>query len=293
MIQRETRVLMTGASGFIGQHVVQKLKAAGAELQALSTQPLKAESMLDITAHDIHKLKTDSTFALLEKFRPEVFLHLGWAGIPDYSMQMSLKNLETSVALLGLASQLKVRRIVAAGSCWEYGSAGGELEENQKVRPDTAFSKAKSHLREVFETVAVDSEMEHRWARIFYAYGPRQRKESLIPLSIDSIKNGRTPQLRDTRSAIDLIHVDDVAHAIATLTLERGPSGVFNVGSGKAYRVSDVVEIVRETIMGGPVSKRDLMSDNSFAAWANLEKIGRDYDWSPRVSLEDGIRSML
>ena len=293
MIQRETRVLMTGASGFIGQHVVQKLKAAGAELQALSTQPLLAESMLGVTAHDIHELRTDSTFALLEAFSPDVFLHLGWAGIPDYSMQMSLENLATGVALLGLASQLKVGRIVAAGSCWEYGSARGELKENQKDRPNTAFSKAKSHLRDVFESVAVDSGMEYRWARIFYAYGPGQRKESLIPMSIDAIKNGQTPQLRDTRSAIDLVHVDDVAHAIAKLSLEKGPSGIFNVGSGKAYKVSDVVELVRESIMDGPVSEKERMSDTSFASWANLEKIGRDYQWSPKVSIEDGVRSML
>ena len=293
MNQHRTRVLVTGASGFIGQKVVQELRTAGAELQALSTQPLRTESLLGVAALDIRKLETEITFAALEAFKPDVFLHLGWAGIPDYSMRMSLENLARGVDLFGLATRLEVGRIVASGSCWEYGEAKGELVESERTRPNTAFSQSKSHLRDILETIALGSGIEYRWARIFYAYGPGQRKQSLIPMCIDSIKNGEMPRLRDTRSAIDLVHVDDVADALAKLTLGEGPSGVFNVGSGKAYAVSDIVELVRASIEGGAVSEIARSTDDRCASWASLDKISRDYEWLPRVSIEDGVRSML
>jgi len=287
------RVIITGASGFIGKAVVPLLLDSKIPLMALSTRPVEISKTWGIDSMDIRELSQESSLERLRGFSPTVLLHLGWSRLPDYSTDACLDNLISSIEILRASIDCGVKRVVAAGSCWEYGDLKGELSEHTSVFPTSIFTKTKNNLRNILESVGEDTGIETRWARIFYSYGPGQREQSLIPFTIRSWKNGEAPALRDTESAIDLIHVQDVATGLVALTLKKGPSGVFNLGSGSATKVSDVVQYIKSCVSGNNVSHSFLMQDGESAAWANLESMSKHFDWKPKTSLAEGIRGMV
>lgn len=293
MLQNVSRVVVSGASGFIGQAVVPKLLSRGVQVLAISTRPSMLSMAWGIEAVDIETVYEKEQVSKIRLFDPEVFLHMGWSGLPDYSIDACLDNLADSVKLIQLAISLGVERIVSSGSCWEYGDLKGQLSDAQSPKPLSFFARTKDNLRMILESVSKESNVQTRWARIFYAYGPGQREQSLIPITIKSWRDGAAPVLRDTKSSIDLVHVEDVAEALVLLTLSQGPSGVFNIGSGSAVRVSEVVESVRSAIAGELTSLKVLQSTDELAAWADISSISTNFGWAPKVQLADGIRSVV
>jgi len=289
----ESRILLTGSTGFIGQAVVPMLIAEGAEVMALTTKPAEVVERWGVEAVDLFKVPEKTILDRVEAFAPSVLLHLGWSGLPDYSADACLANVASSIQVIRIALAGGVNRIVGAGSCWEYGGLQGELSENLPTTSTSMFTQSKSCLRQLLSAVEQETGTQTRWARIFYAYGPGQREASLIPMTIKSWRAGSAPDLRDTQSAIDLIHVEDVASGLVALTLRSGPSGIFNLGSGGATRVSDVVELVHAQISGeqdgGGISAR--IGDG--AAWADIGAMHRAFAWTPKISLPEGIRMMV
>lgn len=291
----ESRILLTGAAGFIGHGVVPVLIAEGAEVMALTTKPKKVFEQWGIQTVDLLKVPENTILSRVKTFAPEVLLHLGWSGLPDYSADACLANVSSSIQVVRIALESGVSRIVGAGSCWEYGGLQGQLSEHLPTTSRSTFTQSKSCLRQLLESVEQDTGTQTRWARIFYAYGPGQREGSLIPLTIKAWRAGSAPDLRDTQSAIDLVHVQDVASGLAALTLRTGPSGIFNIGSGGATKVSDVVELIRAELIGEQdrESTSPMKDEATTAAWADIGAMYRDFGWTPKISLPEGIRIML
>lgn len=289
----DQRVLLTGGTGFIGQAVVPLLLADGVEVLALTTRPKRVTELWGIDAVDILHEAEGSLRERVRDFRPASLLHLAWSGLPDYSADACLANVEGSLRVIRMALAGGVRRFVSAGSCWEYGDLLGRLSEDLPTSPTSIFAQSKSCINELMATAAQGSGAEARWARIFYVYGSGQRETSLIPTTIRGWRDGAAPDLRDTQRAIDMIHLDDVASGMVALTLRSGPSGTFNLGSGSAVRVADVVELVRAQVDGEETTGVPLVRTGDGATWADIGKMQRAFGWEPRVSLPDGIRLML
>ncbi len=289
----DNRVLLTGATGFIGQAVVSLLLAQGAEVLALTTDPKRVRDRWGVESVDVIN-ETES--AMREKvglFRPSILVHLAWSALPDYSPLACLRNVESTARVIRTALESGVSRFLGAGSCWEYGDRTGRLEESMATTPTTMFAQAKACIRELMATTASDTGTEARWGRIFYAYGTGQRKTSLVPMTIRAWQEGAAPELRDTQSAIDLIHVDDVASGLVAMALQDGPSGTFNLGSGHATRVADVVEIVSAIVSGEELTPSLTASTDKEASWADISKMNDAFGWQPAITLSDGVRMML
>lgn len=289
----DTRVLLTGATGFIGQSVVPKLLSQGARVLALTSNPRAVQERWGVSVLDARAGVRNENSAQILAFAPSVLLHIGWARLPDYSVDACLTNIETSSQLFRLAVDMGVDRIVGVGSCWEYGDLRGELREDFLVQPRGVFAEAKLALRGLLTAIERETAIQTRWARVFYAYGQGQREQSLIPMTIRAWRKGSPPELVDPHSAVDFIHVEDVAAGLTALTLQLGPSGTYNLGSGVATRASDVVEMVRATLAGEKITDGVPGSSLKAATWASVRAMKDHFGWTPNVSLRDGLRTML
>lgn len=287
------RVLVSGASGFIGSRVVPMITAAGVEVLAVSTRARELGRDLSVEAIDLESALSESPASeRVKSFRPQAFLHLGWGRLPDYSSDACLENLAISLSLTRVALGAGVTRFVGAGSCWEYGSRLGELSEDNPA-PDSVFARTKDILRRTFHTIQLENQVESRWARVFYAYGPGQRSASLIPRTIESLRLGQPIRLKDTNKCIDLIHVDDVARALVDITLKEGPTGVFNIGSGTPTHVEAVVQFIRHAFDSNGEKLEIPTSDTLNTSWADISRIKREFGWSPEEDLYRGIEKLV
>jgi nucleoside-diphosphate-sugar epimerase len=282
------RVVLTGATGFLGTHV--RAQLAGHEVLCLSRDPDRVPRAAGLRAVRAD-LKSDGEWiAEVAAFRPEWCFHLAWEGLPDYSLRQCRLNLDASLRLLEALARSGVRRVIGAGSCWEYGVASGPVGEDTVPRAPGAFAATKQALLTMLDAVARESAFEYRWARIFFVYGTGQRRESLIPHLGAAYASGQTPNIREPQTVQDFIHADDVASALVALAGADAPSGVFNIGTGQPTPVGHVANLAADHF-SKPRPFEGTAAGRGF--WADMTKMHALTGWRARTAIDEGIRKTL
>ncbi|GAH72058.1 unnamed protein product, partial [marine sediment metagenome] len=209
------RILITGATGFLGKHVADQVRAGGHNILAFSLEKDTNENNTKYIQWlygdfgDVMSLKP-----AIRSFDPEVVIHLAWQGIPDYSEVVSRINLNNSIQLLDfVAEETNCKKIIVSGSCFEYGKNKGVCKESDPIQLKSFFSWAKYSLYQYLLLKCNQKEVELIWFRIFYVYGPGQRVGSLVPTLVRTLKDGKIPDIRSPLNKNDFVYIEDVAEA--------------------------------------------------------------------------------
>ena len=288
--------MVTGASGFIGKPIVNKLLMMGCEVLAIGRE-IPAQKKIN----SLHWLKANfsspETYqAEINAFKPEVLIHLAWQDIPDYSLEKSILNLNQSLSFISFIAEIKsCKKILIAGSCWEYGKMYGECLNTDIVNPNNFFAISKYSLYLLSEVIAKQKFIKLGWFRLFFVYGPGQRSESLIPSILNNLKKGQLPNIRTPINANDFVYVDDVADAFSKAVSANFPSGIYNLGSGRSTTVLDVCRISEQILWGAESLTAQLESKTESSRcevdfWADIKHSKEILDWQPTISLKDGIQ---
>ena len=291
------KIFITGGTGFIGRPVVRRLQQANHQLLVLTKQTGSAK-MLFGSSKNI-KLIHGSLSGLkrveptIQRFRPDLAIHLAWEGIPDYGVSMSAKNLAHGVNLIEMLSRLSCPTFIGAGSCWEYGATVGKINEKTLPQSTNSFTAAKLSLKLFGEQVAANSNIKFIWPRFFYVYGPGQKPISLIPAVINSAKSGRLIELKNPNGGNDFVYVDDVAEAIALIVkkIKTIPAGVYNVGSGNLSGVRQIVNIALKHF--NLATKFPSAKRRPVGFYADISKLSKATGWRPKTTLEQGIKQTI
>ena len=232
----------------------------------------------------------------LREFAPDVTLHLAWEGLPDYSADICGRNFKYAEELFAAVAQGGCRCIISAGSCWEYKRRQGVLAEAAEIEVGKTFPAAKNDLRLAGEAISKEYGMKFYWPRIFYAYGPGQRKTSLIPYIISALGDGVVPEIRNLNNKHDFVYVNDVAKAIVMIIEKQPDKMIYNIGSGHSTSVREVVSIVSEIMRCQHLYSQ--MNDIPLQQagddfWADISDIRNDLGWCPTYSLLDGVGEVV
>ena len=289
------KILVTGMTGFVGQRL---------SLRAVSTDEYFAIcrqgsgdllERVKVIGADLSDPRTYA--AQLKAIRPDVCIHLAWQGIPDYGFETSFRNLRDSVSLLRfLVEECGCSKIIAAGSCWEYGKMFGNCQEEEKGTHSSYFVWAKQALADLGTMLSVRYGITFIWARFFYVYGPGQHSSSLIPTLVDALKNDRMPVVKTPHNANDFVYVDDVAEVLLAMAVHEIPTGIYNLGAGKSTPVWKVCEVLEE-IMGLKSRYGQQLRASKVKAtadfWADTTKTDRITGWRARTDIIRGAESYL
>jgi UDP-glucose 4-epimerase len=285
------RVFLTGASGFLGSHV---LRFLGQHEVLCLSRGLRNESYAvegsNVTRVIGNLARYETWLPSLESFSADCCIHLAWEGLPDFSLGRCRQNLDSNLTLVEGLLRAHVKRLVVAGSCWEYGSVNGAIAEDHTPVDCGVFASTKQAFRVLLESVAQDQGIDYRWARIFFVYGPGQRATSLIPVCHAAYSKGAAAQVREPRVARDYIYVEDVARGMLALAENEIESGIYNLGSGQPASVGAVVNQVA-THFGAPLAFCDDGFESGF--WADIGKFVATTGWRPQVSLAAGVAATL
>ena len=284
------RVVLTGASGFIGKPALEQLLRQGHEVLAISRQlsaPDAHAGNSQLVWHTCDLAEPKSWIQTVRDFAPEGCLHLAWEGIPDYGFEKSLRNLTIGAKFADGVIQSGCRHFVISGSCWEYGKVSGLIREEMDSVEPGVFAASKNALRVIAEALCRAGRASLAWGRVFYPYGPAQKSVSLLPTVCRAIAEGQPPSLRTPGAANDFLYVDDTAEALVLL-LEKNAQGIYNIGSGKPEAVGKMADMLLQFAGRSPVFNLKVASaDNGF--WADISKL-KALGWRQRISLEEGLQ---
>lgn len=286
------RVIVTGASGWIGSHALPFLVERGYEVHAVANRGGSAPAH-GVEWHRMDLLDESAVTAILERVRPTHLLHLAWYAEPG-KYQMSEQNYawcRAGIDLLRLFAATGGRRAVFAGSCFEYDhSAGVCSETDTRCAPTTRYGACKLALSEVVTRPPGD--LSTAWGRIFYLYGPGEYPSRLVPSVIGSLLHDEPARCTHGRQLRDYLHVADVASAFAAI-LDGKVEGIVNIGSGEEVTVRALVEMIADAV-GAP---RSMLEFGAIAAApgdsprvvADVRRLRDEVDFRPRWQLGDGL----
>jgi UDP-glucuronate decarboxylase len=297
-----SRVLVTGANGFIGRAVLRRLAKTDHEVFAVTSQVVHGGERPTRQGGEVrwaraNLLEVEDVERLCEATRADVLVHLAWCAKPG-SYWTSPENhswVSATLNLLGHFRHHGGKAAVIAGTCAEYDLSAGILTENvSPLKPETLYGESKLICGDM---CANFSELHHlpvAWGRIFQAYGPGEACRRLLPSLIAALTRGEAFHCTEGRQVRDFIHVDDVARALLHLVDHR-LSGAFNLGTGVPTSLREAVEYLSgrmgrpELVHFGALPTRP---DEPAQIVANIDKI-QATGWQPRLTLSEGLDDML
>ncbi len=235
------RVLLTGASGFVGRHAIVALLERGFEVHAAARRP--AMTAAGVVPHLVDLLDPAAAARLIKAVRPSHLLHAAWYVTPG-RYQSAPENLDWMAASLQLYRAFVAgggHRILGTGTCAEYDWSYGMLDEaTTPLRPVSLYGTAKHTLHQLLASAAVVDGVSLAWARLFFMYGPHEAPERLVPSVVCPLLRGETALMGAGTAERDFMHVADVARALAAV-LDSTHEGPVNIASGSCRPIRDVV----------------------------------------------------
>ena len=227
--------------------------------------------------HHFNLLDASKWKALLEQHPTHVVL-LSWPGLPNYNEPFHVsRNLPACIDLVEQLIAVGLKRIVIAGTCYEYGIKNGPLAESELTSPVNCYAIAKDALRKTIASRCKSSEIAWCWLRIFYPFGEGQNPKSLLPSLQNAIEQGHaTFPMSSGRQLRDFIPVEDIARQLLLLAADQRAYGIYNGGSGRPRSLREIVECrVNEldsqiTIDRGVYPDRE---DEPLAFWADMSRM--------------------
>lgn len=292
------KVLVTGATGFIGRHSLSALHKSGYEVHAVSNQKSLEENGGYIVWHRANLLAPNESLALIKEIRPTHLLHFAWYAVPGkyWTAPENLAWVRATVYLMEAFSDHGGQRAVMAGSCAEYDWKFDYCSEQfTPCRPATLYGACKLSTQMLLEAWSEQIGLSSAWGRIFFLYGPGEYASRLVPSVVNSLLHDEPARCTHGNQVRDFMHVEDVAVAFVKL-LESEARGAVNIASGKAVPLKEVVYAIADHF-----NKRQLVQLGAISAAAGepavlVADVGRLRDevgFKPHYDLKQGIAQTI
>jgi UDP-glucose 4-epimerase len=309
------KVLVTGADGFIGSHLVEALVARGSKVTALSLyNSFDSHGWLDDLPEDIRcKLKMvrgdvrDATFVRRVVKDQEIIFHLAALIAIPQSYVTAQSYVETNVLgtlnVLEAAREFGTARLVHTSTSEVYGTAMSmPIAESHPLRGQSPYAASKIGADMMAEAFARSFDLPVIILRPFNTFGPRQSERAIVPSVIRQALDPNCPAIfvGDTTPMRDLTFVSDTVVAFLLTAIAPGIDfgRAYNSGSGKAVTVGDLIKLImKATECGKPVVQdpnRLRPRDSEVRALlANNSRLGTKTGWKPHVSLLEGLERTI
>jgi UDP-glucuronate decarboxylase len=285
------RVLVTGASGFLGRACVRSLLARGFEVHG--TGRGGPPPIAGLTWHQADLLGEAGRERVIAAVRPSHLVHLAWEARPGLYRD-SADNPAWAAASLDLrarAAAVGTGRILGIGTCFEYGPFSGPcVEAATPCRPATPYGRSKLAAAEGFAAAGA------AWGRVFFPFGPGEPAAKLIPALIRSLIAGEEFPCSQGEQLRDFIYVEDLADAVVAV-LQSGLTGIVNLGSGEGRRLKDIMAYFACRIGGADrirYGAREVSgADAEPLIVADIGRLQRETGWAPSIGWDEGAERSL
>ncbi|HDQ72642.1 MAG TPA: SDR family NAD(P)-dependent oxidoreductase [Chloroflexi bacterium] len=294
------RVLVTGAAGFIGQHLVRRLLEDGAQVWA-GIAPAEAPERVAQLPADVRQISfdvrdTDAVRSAVADVDPQIVFHLAAVGVTDTGVDPQLALIVNAGGAVNVLAALRgrdVKRVVLAGTCHEYGAR----ETSEGLDPLNAYAASKIAAWAFGRAFWRVHGLPVVTARLFQVYGPGQPAHVLIPAAIRAAMDGRDFPMTQGDQARDFVYVADVVDGLIAAALASDLDGhSIDLGMGVPHTVRHVVERIWALTEASGKIQAGVLPYRAGAVMsliANADRTTRLTGWCAQLGLDDGLRAMV
>ncbi len=294
MSTNEKKILLTGASGFIGSQVLAELLRRGYKVHAVvHGGSLPEQEGLTVHRQDLLDSAAVEAFMAQEHFTH--LLHLAWyVGKKCHVADVNMDWVAASLLLLRSFARHGGKHFLCAGTCSEYEYKYGLLREDETpTNPGTLYGDGKNALYRMARIFCAQNDMTFQWPRIFNLYGPGEKAQRLMSSVILSCLRGEDVRVSDCLKYQDYLHVEDTARGIVSV-FESELSGAVNICSGQPVQLRTIVERIAELTR----FKGKILWGAIPAAFGNDLVVGdnkrlQSTGWSPKYNLTSGLQQTI
>jgi len=293
------RILITGATGFIGRACLKALEQVDIEVHAIyRNKPIITNS--HVCWHHCDILNPKDVSVIINKVKPDYLLHLAW--IVDHNIYWtSDKNIDYQYATINLYKEFSSqggKKALFIGTCAEYDRSYSICDENNTpLNPNTLYGICKKQTHELLKQLKIqDTNLaDFTWVRLFNIFGPHEHEDRLIPYIFLSYLKGKPPVLQSPQSIRDYIHVQNLADLLVALLLKHSVS-VINAGSGIQLSILDLATIISLRYFKAPTQPHNevgklSLTDRFIPDLTLLDKLNHKQVMTFESSLDDMFTS--
>ncbi len=296
------RILITGATGFIGARIAERLAERGHKLALLlrASKPYDRAAAIyeccDIIRGDLSD--RESYAAALRAFAPEILVHAAWSGVSsaDRNDPRQITNIGSTADFLEEAISTGVTSFVGFGSQAEYGPKNRKIDERAPTEPTTLYGHSKLATCRATQAMCRLKDVRHAWLRVFSVYGPRDNPNWLIPSLIAKLKAGEMMEMTPCEQIWDFLYIDDLADAAVAVVENPQAAGIFNLGSGAGRPLRETVRLLRDLVRPeGEIAfgAAPYRPDQVMHLEADIGRLEEVAAWRPATKLEAGLEATV
>jgi len=292
------RILITGASGYIGRHCLAALRGCAAEIHATASRDCSHLSDPQVHWHRCDLLQHAQTQRLIRDVRPTHLLHLAWIATPGIFWTSELNEAwrAASRELGECFCAAGGARMVVAGTCAEYDFRDGVChEERRDPDPVTPYARAKLALYDELSQRAARSGVGLAWPRLFWSYGPYEHPSRLVPSIICSLLRDEPALCTAGAQRRDYLHVTDLASALADIVCG-SITGPINVGSGNAVSVAFIASTIATEMKKAHLLRLGAIAtavEEPPLVVADTTRLRNELGFKAKVTLAAGLRDTI
>ena len=295
------RVVMTGATGFIGSAILGELLARGVQVTVLlrrDSSNARLACMAGFESLTYTDLFNEDVLNSLHIGNPDIFINCSWRGVSGQDRNKAFQitdNLPMTLDTVKLAASIGCRHWIGLGSQAEYGNQNRRLDENAPLVPTTIYGKAKLAAGVASLALCEVHNMTGSWLRIFSTYGPEDAPHWFLPYVIQEFLAGRAPKLTMCDQLWDYLYVKDAARAVCAIA-NGTKGGVFNLGSGFSRPLKEYIEAIRielGTLIEPVYGAIPYRQDQVMHLEADISRLTEATGWTPNVSMLQGIQKIV
>ena len=291
------KVLITGASGFIGRHCLPILLAHNYEVHAVYSTTI-GETLDGVYWHQTNLLDQKQITDLINRIQPSHLLHFAWYATPGkyWTSADNFRWVQASLTLLQAFADKGGKRVVMAGTGAEYDWNYGYCSEQvTPLSPSSIYGICKHSLQAMLEAYSHQFNLSSAWGRIFFPYGPYEHPVKLVSSVIRALLQGKPAACTSGEQIRDFLYVYDIADAFIAL-LESEVSGPVNIASGCPVAVKTIILKIAEQL-----NQRDLVQLGALPLSthepplivADITRLTQELKWQPKYNLDDGLEQTI
>jgi len=296
------KVIVTGATGFIGFNLVNALLEKGYNVLAIvhrnsqNINRIPKSPSLKIIELDVDEISKLSSM-INEEY--DVFINLAWVGTKGDDR--NIKELQDSnhgytLETISVAHQLGCKTFIGAGSQAEYGICNEQISELTECNPVTAYGKAKLWSTIDGCKLCEQYNMDYKWSRIFSIYGPGDYQKTLVISLIDKMLLNEDINLTKCIQKWNYLYVKDAVEALIKLFEVKCVNGIYNIGGTDNRELKDFINEISKLIDTksrlnyGAVSYPET---GMVSIQPSVDKLINETNWKPATSFEEGIKEII